>query len=954
MKGSLNTFLNAFTYPDRTCYPVASTNAADFYNLVDVYLDAMLHPRCVSDAGTFAQEGWHLELDDAAKPEGMALKGVVFNEMKGVYSSPDSVFYRAVQRALFPDNTYSHDSGGDPADIPNLTFAQFQDFHARYYHPSNARLWFYGDDDPLRRLELLDAYLGEFDARPVASAVETQRLRPQPRTVVEHYASAAAVEAPSAAAAAAAAEGAGDGDEEDEGEEGAAAPAAAAAGGDPDQKAYVAVNWVLTDEPLDVETELALGFLDYLLLGTSAAPLKKALNDSRLGSALVGGGIDDELKQPIFCVGLKGVEAADADKVQALVLDKLAELESEGFSASAVEAAVNTIEFSLRENNTGSFPRGLSLMLRAVGAWIYDRDPYVPIQWEDALTSFKAKLAAQGAQAVFGPLIRRFLLDNTHRVTVKLLPDPAMGARIEAAEKARVGAARAGMTAAQLEGVAAETKALKERQEAPDAPEALACMPSLKLADIPREVTPVPTVVDAGLAGGKATLLTHELFTNDVLYAEVGLDARRVPAALLPLVPLFCRSLTQMGTKTESFVELTERIGRKTGGLSAYPYTSAKRGSPLEPVALVMLRGKAMADKSGDLLSLARDLLLEARLDDRARFRQMVAETRAALEAGIVGSGHRFAGARLAAQRSVAGWMGEVMGGLSYLEFIRALEKRVDSDADESGWPSVARDLAAIRAALLRADGAVVNLTGDAAALAQARPHVDALLAALPENNADAHPIQPWASGGGASLLLPLRNEALTVPTQVNYVGKAANLYEDANYELSGAAYVVEKHVGTSWLWDRVRVVGGAYGGFCSFDSHSGMFSYLSYRDPNLLETVEAYDGTVAYLRGLELDPEALTKAIIGTIGDVDSYQLPDAKGYSQLSRWLLGVTDEERQRRRDQILATTAADFSRFADAIECVRSGDKARVVAVTSAERAEKVNADKPGFWDVKKVL
>jgi presequence protease len=921
MKGSLNTFLNAFTYPDRTCYPVASTNSADFYNLVDVYLDAVLHPRCVQDPRTFAQEGWHLELDDASKPEEMSLKGVVFNEMKGVYSSPDSVFYRAVQRALFPDNTYSHDSGGDPASIPDLTFEQFQDFHARYYHPSNARLWFYGDDDPTKRLEILDAFLGEFEPKKVASAVETQPLKPQPREVVEHYAAAAGADGEDAA--------------------------------DEAQKAYVAVNWVLTDASLDVETELALGFLDYLLLGTSAAPLKKALNDSRLGSALVGGGIDDELKQPIFCVGLKGVEPADADKVQALVLDKLAELEKEGFSASAVEAAINTIEFSLRENNTGSFPRGLSLMLRAVGAWIYDRDPYVPIQWEDALSSFKTKLDKQGAKAVFGPLIRRYLLDNQHRVTVKLLPDASLGAKIEAAEKARVDAARGGMSAEQVADVARETKLLKERQEAPDSPEALACMPTLKLSDIPREVTSVPTVVTP-LAGGAATLLEHELFTNDVLYAEVGLDMRSVPQELLPLVPLFCRSLTQMGTDTETFVELTERIGRKTGGISAYPYTSAKRGQPLEPVALVMLRGKAMADKSGELLGLARDLLLRARLDDRARFRQMVAETRAALEAGVVGSGHRFAGARLAAQRSVAGWMGEVMGGFSYLEFIRALEGRVDSDDAAAGWPSVARDLASIRSALLRRKGAVVNLTGDAGALASARPHVDALLAELPEEG-DASLLQPWATGAaGASLLLPLRNEALTVPTQVNYVGKAANLYEDAGYELSGAAYVIEKHLGTSWLWDRVRVVGGAYGGFCSFDSHSGMFSYLSYRDPNLLETVESYDGTVDYLRALELDEDALTKAIIGTIGDVDSYQLPDAKGYSQLSRWLLGVTDEERQKRRDQILATRPEDFRAFADALECVRSGEKARVVAVTSAERAEKVNAEKPGFWELKKVL
>ncbi|KIY93076.1 hypothetical protein MNEG_14887 [Monoraphidium neglectum] len=324
--------------------------------------------------------------------------------------------HAVVQQALFPDNSYRHDSGGDPKDIPDLTFEQFQDFHARYYHPSNGRFWFYGDDDPVKRLAILDAYLGEFEARPVSSAVDTQArgwesggagaLLPEPRRVTAHYA-------------------AGEGEEGEE------------------QKAYVAVNWVLTDEPLDVETELALGFLDYLMLGTSAAPLRKALNDSGLGAALIGGGIDDELKQPIFSVGLKGVDAANADKVEALVQDKLKELAATGFTASAIEAAINTIEFSLRENNTGSFPRGLSLMLRAVGAWIYDRDPYVPIQWEDALNSFKSKLA-QG-EDVFGPLINKYLLGNPHRVTVVMLPDGELAKKTEEEETARLESARAAL-----------------------------------------------------------------------------------------------------------------------------------------------------------------------------------------------------------------------------------------------------------------------------------------------------------------------------------------------------------------------------------------------------------------------------------------------------------------------------------------------------------------------------
>lgn len=899
MKGSLNTFLNAFTYPDRTCYPVASANLADFYNLVDVYLDAVLHPRCVADERTFAQEGWHYECDDAASGD-VSLKGVVFNEMKGVYSSPDAVNGRVVQSALFPDTPYSADSGGDPAAIPDLTFAEFKAFHERFYHPSNARFWFYGDDPPDERLRILGAYLDEFDARPVDSDVVTQPLFTAPRRVVEKYA-------------------AGDGADD----------------GGSEPKQFVSVNWVLAPDALDVASELELGFLDYLLLGTAAAPLRKALNDAGLGEALIGGGLSDELRQPTFSVGLKGVAAGDADAVEKLVLDTLTKLANEGFPPSAVEAAVNTIEFSLRENNTGSFPRGLSLMLRAAPAWLYGRDPLRPLQWADDLAAFKARLAA--GDDVFRPLIRKYLLDNAHRVTVVLEPDTTLAAAQDAAEKARLDAAKRELDLAE---VAAETAALKERQETPDPPEALACVPSLALADIPRAAPDVPTAVSD--AGGGATLLTHDLFTNDVLYVEALLPLAGVPARLLPLVPLFCRCLTQMGTATESFIELTDRIGRKTGGVSVSPFVSDVRGKPADPAAYVVVSGKATSGNAGDLLGLFTDILTTARLDDRDRFKQMVLETKAGLEAGVVGAGHRFAARRLDAQRSVAGWAQEVMGGLEYLNFIRDLATRVDAE-----WDRVVADLEAVRAAILTRRGAIVNATADEKALAGASGAVDGLLAALPTGGAVA--ACDWPAG-----LVPATSQALTVPTQVNYVGKAANLYADGGYKLTGSAYVANKLLSTSWLWDRVRVSGGAYGGFSDFDTHSGMFAYLSYRDPNLLGTLDVYDGTADFLRTLDLDRDALTKAIIGTVGDIDGYQLPDAKGYTALMRHVLGVTREERQARREEVLGTTLADVRAFGDAVACVAS-DAARVVAVTSAEKAEAALAARPGvFNEVIKVL
>ena len=896
IKGSLNTFLNAFTYPDRTCYPVASANLRDFYNLIDVYLDATLHPNCIRDPQIFAQEGWHLELEEPSQP--LTYKGVVFNEMKGVYSSPDSVNGRVTQNVLFPDTSYAKDSGGDPADIPDLTFDEFKAFYESYYHPSNARFWFYGDDPADERLRLLSAYLDEFEAREVDSTVHLQKLWDQPKKVVEKYAVGEADESM-----------------------------------DEEPKSFVSLNWLLTEEPLDLETELGLGFLNYLMLGTSASPLRKALTDSGLGESLIGGGVEDELCQPIFSIGLKGVKQEDADKVEALVMETLERLEKEGFAASAIEAAINTIEFSLRENNTGRFPRGLSLMLRAMSGWIYDRDPFRPMKWHDDLSAFKARL--ESGEDVFSPLIRKFLIDNNHRVTVELNPDERLGKELEDAEKARLERERQTIGEEGISGVIDATRVLKEKQETPDAPEALSCVPSLSVADIPKTVTPVPTTVSTSASG--VTTLSHEIFTNDVVYLDVAFDLKTVPQELIHLVPLFCRSLTQMGTDKESFIELTERIGRKTGGISVSPFVSAVKGTD-EPIGYIMVRGKTMADKSQDMLDIVRDVLLSAKLDDKDRFKQMVLETRSSLEAGIIGSGHSFAGTRLDAQFGVAGWIGEEMGGVSYLERIRALVSRVESD-----WEGVMRDLETIRNAVLQQKGAMVNLTGDEGALTAADKSLNDFWASIAPTSVDQ---VAW------NLTLPRQNAALTVPTQVNYVAKAGNLY-DTGYKLSGSSYVVNKHLGVSWLWDRVRVSGGAYGGFCDFDVHSGVFSYMSYRDPNLLTTCDVYDGTVDFLRKLDLTEEELQKSIVGTIGDIDSYQLPDSKGRTAFMRHLLGIDEATRQQRRDEVLGTTLKDFHEFAEVLNAVKTNGQ--VVAVTSPEKAELANKERPGFFqEVKRIV
>ncbi|KAJ4716340.1 presequence protease 1, chloroplastic/mitochondrial-like [Melia azedarach] len=896
LKGSLNTFLNAFTYPDRTCYPVASTNTKDFYNLVDVYLDAVFFPKCVEDFQTFQQEGWHFELDNPS--EDITYKGVVFNEMKGVYSQPDNILGRTAQQALFPDNTYGVDSGGDPKVIPKLTFEEFKEFHCKYYHPSNARIWFYGDDDPNERLRILSEYLDSFDASsaPRESVIGTQKLFSEPVRIVEKY--------------------------------------PASQGGDLKKKHMVCLNWLLSDKPLDLETELTLGFLDHLMLGTPASPLRKILLESGLGDAIVGGGIEDELLQPQFSIGLKNVSEDDIQKVEELIMNTLKKLADEGFDSNAVEASMNTIEFSLRENNTGSFPRGLSLMLRSIGKWIYDMDPFEPLKYEKPLMALKARIVEEGSKAVFSPLIEKYILNNPHRVTVEMQPDPEKASHDEAAEREILAKVKSSMREEDLAELARATQELRLKQETPDPPEALRSVPSLSLHDIPKEPICVPTEV-GDINGVK--VLRHDLFTNDVLYTEVVFDMSSLKQELLPLVPLFCQSLLEMGTKDLTFVQLNQLIGRKTGGISVYPLTSSVRGKD-DPCSRMIVRGKAMAGCAEDLFKLVNLVLQEVQFTDQQRFKQFVSQSKARMENRLRGSGHGISAARMDAKLNTAGWISEQMGGVSYLEFLKALEEKVDQD-----WAGISSSLEEIRRSLLSRDGCLINMTADGKNLTNSEKFIGKFLDMLPKNSSVER--VAWKAQ------LPSANEAIVIPTQVNYVGKAANLY-DAGYQLNGSAYVISKHISNTWLWDRVRVSGGAYGGFCDFDTHSGVFTFLSYRDPNLLKTLDVYDGTGHFLRELEMDDDTLTKAIIGTIGDVDAYQLPDAKGYSSLLRHLLGITEEERQKRREEILSTSLKDFKEFADVMEAIK--DKGVAVAVASPDDVDAANKERTNFFQVKRAL
>jgi Zn-dependent M16 (insulinase) family peptidase len=884
LKGSLATFVNAFTFPDKTCYPIASQNVQDFYNLIDVYVDAVLHP--LISKQTLMQEGWHYEINDVSEP--LTYKGVVFNEMKGAYSSPDGVLETRVIESLFPRHMYSVDSGGDPRYIPDLTYENFKAFHEMYYHPSNSFIYFYGNDDPDKRLKLMEAYLKPYKKQKVKSAVPLAKPFKHAKKVEFAY----------------------------------------DAGNDKDieKKNYLTVNWVLppTTDPV---LNLSLRILGTILIGTPASPLKKALLDSGLGEDLAGLGLETELRHIIFSTGLKGTRARSAKKIEKLILDTLETLARDGIDPDMIAAALNTTEFRLRENNTGSYPRGIALMRRVLTTWIYeDEDVFKLLGFESSLNEIKMQLAVDARY--FEKLIKTHLLDNPHRTTLRLTPDPELARRFDEDDKSRLAAIRESLSESQIAQLVEDTKKLKLRQETPDTAEALATLPVLKLQDLDKQnkTLPIETIQIQ-----ETTVLYHDLFTNSIVYLDLGFDLHTLPTEYLPLTEIFARALLEMGTDKEDYVKLSQRIGKSTGGIYGNAVSTTVRGTK-ENVSKLFMRGKSTMGQSNELLSILKDILLNTKFDNRERLKQIVLEEKSGLESSLASSGHVYSNSRVRAQFGGAGWVNDQLSGIGHLFALRELANDIDKK-----WSKVLKKFEDMRAALINSKSLICNVTIDAEHWKAFKPHFENFIFALPDKDVTLKPFE---------FETHVEKEGLTIPAQVNYVGKAADLYA-LGYEFDGSAEVITAYLRMAYLWEKIRVQGGAYGAFSVFDSNSGVFSFLSYRDPNLDTTLENFDKTADYLKNLDsvsFNDNELTKAIIGTIGDRDAYQLPDAKGYTSMMRYLTGRTDEMLQKERDQILSTNGEDFIAFGEVLEKAAKSEAVAVIgsqtAIESAKAGLKV--------------
>lgn len=884
MKSSLQTFLNAMTFPDKTCYPVASLNLRDFYNLINVYLDAVFSPLITEYI--FQQEGWHYELEK--EKSRLNYKGVVFNEMKGAYSSPAGLLLEYSQQSLFPDNTYAYDAGGKPAVIPELSYTEFIEFHKKYYHPSNSKIFFYGDDDPEERLRIVDKYLNDFDHKEISSSIAPQPFFNKPVRIEKTY-----------------------------------------CGSDTESDKYmITVNWLFS-ETTDAELNFTLQIIEYILIGMPASPLRKALIDSGLGEDIAGAGLENELRQMYFSIGMKAVNRENTDAVEKLIIDTLKAIVRDGIDKFTIEAAFNTIEFRLRENNTGNYPRGLIVMFRSLTTWLHDADPLILICFEKYIQNIKNKYISD--ENFFTEIIDRLFLNNNHRSTVILKPDcPGAGTGLEEETKFLEEKIK-NMSPDEITRIIQDNTVLLSMQQSPDSPEALSTIPALSISDIERKNKIIPVVNSIG-----EKIFYHDLFTNGIVYLEVGFSLLSLPPEYLPYVQIFGKLLLGIGTEKEDFAVFSQRISRYTGGIGHSSYASIVRNTE-DITAWIFLRCKVMTARLEDLIGILIDMLTRVKLDNRVRFKQILLEARARMEQALIPEGSRFVNIRMRSCYNKSDWASEQMNGVSYLFFLRDLTERV-----EKKWEGVLNDLKKVQRLLINSCSLIINITAEQKDWDDIKPLINSFHESLPVLNSET---PAWQSGN------KIEFEGLTIPAQVNYVGKSIDLYRHG-YRFHGSIYVITRFLKTGFLWDRIRIRGGAYGIMCNFDMMSGVLTLVSYRDPNSFRTIEIYDEISAFLKTVNISNDELKKNIIGTIGDIDSYMLPDAKGYTSMLRILNGNTDEVRQKMRDEIFDTSVKHFHKFGEVMDGLRTDG---IIKILGSDKTICEILDKRKDWKNKiKVL
>ncbi|MDR2169868.1 MAG: insulinase family protein [Planctomycetaceae bacterium] len=887
LKGSLQTFLNAFTSDDRTMYPVASRNNKDFRNLIDVYLDAVFFPNVKKIPEILMQEGWHYEVDETGN---LSYNGIVYNEMKGVYSSPQSVLYRTIQKSMYPESTYVNDSGGAPDNIPELTQEKFIEFHNKFYHPSNSMIYIYGNGDVAEHLDFLDKeYLSKFTKQNIDAKVTTQPPFDKPKDITAEY--------------------------------------SVDAGESTNEKTFLSMNYLLPPIINDPQKSYAFDLLTYILIGSESGPLKRVLIDAGIGLD-VSCSFDSSILQPCFSII---VHNSDPDKKQQfinIIEDTLKRLVTNGVDRKLIEGAINRTEFTLREFQVSGFPKGLVINMGILDAWTYGGDPLKHLRFEQILTDIRAGVANN----YFENLIKEFLIENKSRGFVML--KPKQGLEKENADKltAKLAEIKKSLTAEQLDKIKENQQTLIKRQATPDKPEDVAKIPTLDISDIDRTAEKIPFEHTDGY-------LNIQTETNGIAYISVYFDAlqkinvtKNNGEDYSPYVSLLSEFLTRVDTKHYSYGKLNSEIDLHTGGMSAgLAWHVLKQNNPNpqqqpEFTSSFLIRTKVMLPKLETGLNLVLEVIDNSQFDDLARLKEIIQELRVGMEQSLLSAGQRYAQLRSASYFSAYNAYKEKISGIDYYRFLVDLEKNFDKEGK-----NVAKKLKEVADAILHNSKAEVYVTLSAKDFANSKNILDKFKAKLSDKKSVTQQIDFKENQ---------RNEAVIIPSRVQYVVKTAD-YRKSGFVYSGKMMVLANILRTGYLWNNIRVQGGAYGGGVSFDRH-GVFSLWSYRDPHLKRTVDIYEGVADYLENLELSEEELTKSIIATIGSLDKPLTPAEKGGRIIGMHLCGLTQEDLQKERDEVLSTTVEDLRNFA---KMFRDGMKQNNICVFGNE--EKLKEDNSLF-------
>lgn len=888
VKGSLNTFLNAMTYPEKTIYPVASCNDKDFQNLISVYMDAVFHPNIYKYQEIFQQEGWHYELEDETSP--ITINGVVYNEMKGAFSSADDVLQRQILNSLFPDTSYRNESGGDPDYIPDLTYEAYLDFHRRYYHPCNSYIYLYGDMDVAEKLRWLDEeYLSHYEKITIDSAIREQKPFAKPVELVKKYPISSTET------------------EED--------------------NTYLSYNLVV-GTALDKKLYLAFDILDYALVSAPGAPVKKALLDAGIGKDITGG-YDSGTMQPIFSFIAKNANGSQKEEFLSVIRETLKQQVKEGIDKKALLAGINGSEFRYREADFGQFPKGLLYGIQCLDSWLYDdMQPFMHLEASETYRFLKEQVKTD----YFEQLIQTYLLDNPHASVVVIEPEKGLNAKKEEQLAKKLAAYKESLSKEEIQQLIADTKHLKQYQEEPSPREELVKIPMLRREDMKREAAPL---INQEREVDGVTVIHHSMFSNGIAYLRFLFDIRDFAVEDIPYVGLLKYVLGYVDTEHYGYAELSNEINIHTGGIGCsfgvYPHMSGEE----QMKVMFEVKTKVLMEELPEAGKLITEMIKTSVLSDEKRLLEILGQLKSRLQASLSSVAHSVASMRAMSYFSRAAYYQDAVGGILFEQKIADLAEHFE----EKKADLIAK-LEELTRRIFTPERMSVSVVCEEKDFATVGREIGQLKQAL-------YPSEGTAVRNLPPLVLEQKNEGFTDASKVQYVARTGN-FKRHGFEYNGALRILKVIMGYDYLWINIRVKGGAYGCMNSY-MRNGDTYFVSYRDPNLEKTNEIYDGIPKYLENFTADERDMTKYIIGTISDLDTPLNPNAKGARSMTALLQGITQEDLQRERDEVIGATEKDIRALKDMIASVLEEHNLCVIG-----NEEKLNEQKELFTELKNIF